>query len=311
MPRLPLPKRAPASMPGLLLGLVLGSAVPAAAQIDTSRADSLFGASQWEAAAAAYATLSQQDPKNGRVWFQLGFARHQAGDPAGAVEALEKAEALEFAPQRVRYRLALAEAETGNTQSALGWLRSAVDAGFTNLGVLRTDAGLEALRDTPGFAAVMQAAEAAHVCSREPCRQFDFWVGSWKVFNPGGQRVGTNHIRRVENGCALQENWTSARGGTGTSINFFHPGRGRWMQTWFDGNGGIIDLEGELRDGAMRLEGTHYAADGTFELIRGTWTPLADGRVRQFFEQSRDQGSTWYVWFDGYYERMDSDAPGK
>jgi len=60
----------------------------------------------------------------------------------------------------------------------------------------------------------------------------------------------------------------------------------------------------------MHLEGTNTAADGTYELIRGTWTRLADGRVRQLFEQSRDRGETWYVWFDGYYVRQESVAPG-
>ena len=280
------------------------------AQVDTSHADSLFAASEWGAAATAYATLAQKAPDNGQVWFRLGFARHQAGDYAAAAAALTKADALGFAPPRVRYRLAVAQARSGNRDAALHSLHAAIEAGFTNLGILRTDPELDVLRGTAAFAAVVQAAEASHACNRDTCRQFDFWVGSWEVFNPAGQQVGTNHIRRVENGCALQESWTSASGGTGTSINFFHPGRGRWVQTWFDGSGGIIDLEGELRDGAMHMEGTNYAANGTFELSRGTWTPLPDGRVRQLFEQSRDQGATWYVWFDGYYRRVESDSPG-
>jgi hypothetical protein len=283
---------------------------PGSAQVDSARADSLFGVSEWGAAAEAYAGLVRQNADDGRIWFRLGFARHQAGDHAGAIEALEKANELEFAPPRVRYRLALAHLRLGDHDAALRWLHGAVEAGFTNLGVLRTDPELEPLRGTPGFAALMQVAQSAHACSRDECRQFDFWVGSWEVFNPAGARVGRNHIRRVENGCALSESWTSARGGTGSSINFYHPGRGKWVQTWFDGNGGVIDLEGELRDGAMHLRGTNFSSDGTHELIRGTWTPLADGRVRQFFEQSRDQGATWYVWFDGYYVRQNSDRPG-
>lgn len=278
------------------------------AEADPARADSLFGVSAWSAASAAYAELAQQNPDDGRTWFRLGFARHQAGDYLGAIEALQKANELGFAAPRVRYQLALAHVPVGDHDAALRWLHDAVQAGFTNLGVLRTEPQLEALRETPGFAAVMQAAVAAHACSRDVCRQFDFWLGNWDVFNPAGVRVGRNHIRKVENGCALHESWTSSRGGTGSSINFYHPGRGKWVQTWFDGNGGVIDLEGELLDGAMHMSGTHSASDGTHELIRGTWTPLPDGRVRQFFEQSRDQGATWYVWFDGYYVRQDSDV---
>ena len=33
------------------------------------------------------------------------------------------------------------------------------------------------------------------------------------------------------------------------------------------------------------------------------WTALPDGRVRQFFEISTDDGATWVTWFDGYYTR--------
>jgi len=55
----------------------------------------------------------------------------------------------------------------------------------------------------------------------------------------------------------------------------------------------------------MTLVGEHRYGDGRVELIRGTWTPLDDGRVQQFFEQSRDGGESWYTWFDGYYQRAD------
>jgi hypothetical protein len=39
--------------------------------------------------------------------------------------------------------------------------------------------------------------------------------------------------------------------------------------------------------------------------FRGLWTPLPDGRVRQFFEQSNDGGETWVPWFEGFYTRKD------
>jgi hypothetical protein len=53
----------------------------------------------------------------------------------------------------------------------------------------------------------------------------------------------------------------------------------------------------------MRLSGEHLYRNGKRELIRGTWTPMPDGRVRQLLEQSRDEGESWYVWFDGVYVR--------
>ena len=36
---------------------------------------------------------------------------------------------------------------------------------------------------------------------------------------------------------------------------------------------------------------------------RITWTPAADGTVRQLWESTSDEGRTWTVLFDGRYVR--------
>ena len=136
-------------------------------------------------------------------------------------------------------------------------------------------------------------------------RQFDFWVGEWDVFTPEGQQAGTNRIEKLLRGCLLLEQWKGASGGEGKSINYFDPIRKRWVQTWVDGQGGIISVEGAFEAGAMRFEGEHFYPDGRRELFRMTFTPQEDGSVRQFIEQSRDGGDSWYVWFDGRYVRRD------
>ena len=56
----------------------------------------------------------------------------------------------------------------------------------------------------------------------------------------------------------------------------------------------------------MRFTGRNTTVDGTYEPCRASWTLLDDGRVRQFWEQSKDEGETWYIWFDGYYTRRAS-----
>ena len=136
-------------------------------------------------------------------------------------------------------------------------------------------------------------------------REFDFWIGHWEVTTPQGQVAGTNTIEKQEQGCMLLESWTSSNGGTGTSINYFDPAKGKWVQVWVAAAGYSIWLEGGLEDGAMHLVGQIVGLDGSSGPLRGTWTPLEDGRVRQFFEQSTD-GETWTPWFDGYYKRTDA-----
>jgi hypothetical protein len=159
-------------------------------------------------------------------------------------------------------------------------------------------------------AAQDETADAADRKAR-PCeyderyRAFDFWIGHWEVANAQGQVAGTNLIEKAEQGCLLLERWTGRSGGTGTSMNFYDPAIDKWVQVWVSAGGVVINIEGGLEDGSMVLVGTLVARDGTATPFRGTWTPLPDGRVRQFFEQSTDDGKTWTPWFDGYYTRKE------
>ena len=141
-------------------------------------------------------------------------------------------------------------------------------------------------------------------CVEDDHRAFDFWVGEWVVHNPGGTEVGKNTIERTEGGCLLVENWTSANGGTGKSMNYWDPAEKRWKQVWVSSNGSVGHFSGNIESGAMVLAGDILSADGTALLLKGTWTLLDDGRVRQHFEQSTDEGTTWSTWFDGYYTKM-------
>ncbi|NIM52190.1 MAG: hypothetical protein GTN78_18835 [Gemmatimonadales bacterium] len=75
------------------------------------------------------------------------------------------------------------------------------------------------------------------------------------------------------------------------------------MQSWVDGQGGIIAVEGALRDGAMHFAGEHLYLDGRRQRYRMSFTRQCDGSVRQLIEQSEDAGESWYVWFDGRYVR--------
>jgi hypothetical protein len=142
-------------------------------------------------------------------------------------------------------------------------------------------------------------------CRAPEYRQFDFWLGDWNVHDPSGAVVGTNRITREFDGCVLQEHWVAAGAPpqTGSSFNTWSPAAKKWHQTWVDSTGGFLLLDGELKDGVMTLRGDTRAGDGGIVQHRIAWTPLPDGRVRQLWERSRDQGKTWAVVFDGTYVR--------
>lgn len=164
-------------------------------------------------------------------------------------------------------------------------------------GVLALSAGHAQQPSTP----------AASPCSTAEHRQFDFWLGEWQVTNPAGKTAGHSRIEAILGGCVLQETW---RGTTptshGKSFNLHNAQAGQWEQYWVDAGGNRLHLSGGRVGAAMVLQGEQDkpAASGQVQRERITWTPNADGSVRQLWETSRDDGKSWAVSFDGLYRRV-------
>jgi hypothetical protein len=147
-----------------------------------------------------------------------------------------------------------------------------------------------------------QAQAPPPTCSAPEHQQFDFWAGEWDVTAPNGQRAGGNRIERTLKGCALMEHWTSASGNEGTSINYYDRLTKQWYQSWMSDGGGALRMKGGLVDGSMVMETDPVTRpDGTTVVHKTTWTPNADGSVRQLWESTTDGGKTWTVAFDGMY----------
>lgn len=139
-------------------------------------------------------------------------------------------------------------------------------------------------------------------------RQFDFWVGQWDVFDAKGKQVGTNTIESVLKGRALHEQWQSASGSKGNSYNIYADGR--WHQTWVDDGGTLLLLDGKYADGRMVLQG-ETKKNGKVIVNRISWELLDDGRVKQHWETSVDDGKTWSDAFVGFYQRKPTPKTGK
>ena len=137
----------------------------------------------------------------------------------------------------------------------------------------RTWALLSLLLLGAGPAAGQTARPAA--CTAPEHHQFDFWIGEWDVTLPNGKTAGTNRIEPILNGCALRESWTGAGGVSGTSYNAYDRRRRRWHQTWVDGQGNLLQLDGAFNGGKMTLTGETVDSSGA------TWTTAFDGRYRK------------------------------
>ena len=161
-------------------------------------------------------------------------------------------------------------------------------------------ATLLALPAILGQAQTAAPAAPPAACKTTEYRQFDFWIGTWDVYQPNGKKGGESRIEPIASGCALLENWEGSGGFSGKSLNNYDQTDKRWHQIWVDSSGSRLVLAGTLIDKQMVLSSDPAVAG---PLQRITWTPNDDGSVRQLWESSADAGKTWTVAFDGKYVR--------
>lgn len=149
----------------------------------------------------------------------------------------------------------------------------------------------------PGAALAAEPAPLPR-CDAPEHRQFDFWVGAWEVENTkDGKPAGKSLVEALYDGCGVRENWKSPRV-SGGSLNMYDREDKVWKQNWIDSTGGRLDFTGGWTGQAMVL-----TAKGPGAWSRMTFTPNADGSVRQFGEASSDQGATWTADYDFTYRK--------
>jgi tetratricopeptide (TPR) repeat protein len=275
-------------------------------QLTAQSGETLIAQSKWPDAAAVFEELTRANPDDGSSWAALGLTYFNLGRIDDASKAYEKALALDATSPRAIVGVARVAIALGQTKNAIAGLTRARDAGIPVLQFVRNSVRFEALvKKDAEFARFI---DSLRPCSGLEYRQFDFWLGEWDVFNPAGQKIGTNSITATNDGCVLFEDWRDARGGTGNSFNFYETNTKRWHQFWVNSNGNAAPLSvaadgtpmpmsGGLVDGAMRLQ----SPAGVKPLNRWTWSKVEGGKVRQLAEQSNDEGKTWTTVFDGLY----------
>jgi len=273
--------------------------VVAAPGADQVEADTLFVAQQWVPAALAYAALVKQEPVNPRFWYRLGRSQLELSQYPEAIASLENV--LENNPDeqvsnRTLFSLTRAYAGAGNRTQTLAKLEALVQADLKIYSAVSSAPELARYVDDAAFVPLL---EQLKPCGTQTHRAFDFWLGEWTVTAPS--RPGwsaQSSITRHNDGCSIHEAYHAAGGFQGSSINFYDEADQKWHQTWIDNQGGALYLVGDRKDGEMVLSDSGN---------RITWTALDDGRVRQHWESTTDDGETWTTAFDGYYVRR-SDA---
>jgi hypothetical protein len=241
---------------------------------------------------------------------RAGIAAANAGEYERALDAFRQAVAID-SNAIATYNVAAMNSRLKRTDETFAWLDRAITRGFRGLGTLQNDEDFAAVRgDTRYAAAVARLTDALTPCARdENARKFDFWVGEWDVRTVAGGPAGHSVIERVSGQCALLENWSSARGTTGKSLNAYNAATGQWQQYWIGQVGGVTEYRESTWNGPSL---SFLARPRAGVLMRLTFTPVAADHVRQHGEISNDDGKTWTTQYDlQYWRKAKSEEEGE
>lgn len=279
----------------MLVGLLLTCYLQADTMEDEG--NQLYQAGQWQEAAIRYQALVIRHPENPVFWQRLGNSYLNLQRYSLALEALGSAEPLlPEGRDRNRYYFSKARvfAALNKSEEMLNALKRIADAGGTPYLAVASASEFAPFAQAPEFIAVQKRLRP---CQTSNHRAFDFWLGEWAVTSPGREGwQARSSIQLGNDGCSIHETYTTPGGYGGSSVNFYDATQQQWHQTWIDNQGGSLYLVGNVQNGAMVL------SDGSNQII---WTPQSDGRVRQHWQVTNDEGKTYSTAFDGYYERLD------
>ncbi len=150
----------------------------------------------------------------------------------------------------------------------------------------------------------MQTPPPAHIsraCATPHHREFDYFLGNFIVFNKAGKQIGTDEVTSEMNGCALLEHW---HGHTvqGVGYSGYDDTRKEWVQTFFQNDGTVLVLRGNMTKDGIVITGTDYPKPGVTEQNRVLFRRLSNG-FEEYWTASTNNGRTWHVVFDGFFRR--------
>jgi hypothetical protein len=145
-------------------------------------------------------------------------------------------------------------------------------------------------------------------CAKDPeARRFDFWVGEWKLTAANGRPAGESSIQLASGQCAILENFTNVNGTTGKSLNTYNTQTKQWEEFWVGQDRSVTEYREGKWDGTSLVFLAHaMKPDGKPQLMRLTFTPLSPDKVRQFAQNSDDDGKTWQRAYDIIYDERSS-----
>lgn len=269
------------------------------------KANEYFEAGNWPQVVISYQSIAKREPQNSNARMRAGIGLLNQTKTQAAITQLEEAVALGANPMPLFY-LSTAYAQNNQTEKCFETLEKSLTNGFTALTLFETDVNLARVKSNPRYETLHQRLlRGVYPCRyAEQSRQFDFWIGEWDVKSTTGQPAGKSKIELLLGECVIYENWTSAppQNYAGKSFNLHNSGSGKWMQTWVDDKGAVIEfIDGEYKDNKMVFI---TRPDQQNQITRLTFFNLDKNNVRQIFEVTSDAGKTWTTTTDLLYHRI-------
>jgi tetratricopeptide (TPR) repeat protein len=269
------------------------------------QANQFFQEGSWQKSIAAYQAIAQAEPQNWNAQMRWGISLTNSGKPKDALPLLENADKIGNNGQ-TKYYLGSAYAKDGNREKAFEWLDKALTNGFGALSIFESDAGYNSFKSEAQYSIYHERLKRGIYPCRysAEARQFDFWIGEWDVKNTQGQPAGKSKIELMLGDCVIFENWTTAPPNiySGKSFNLYNSVTKKWMQTWVDDKGAVIEfIDGEYKDNKLTFV---TKPDAQNQVTKLTFHNLNPNLVRQHFEVTSDNGKTWTTTTDLYYNRV-------
>jgi tetratricopeptide (TPR) repeat protein len=274
-------------------------------QEDRIKANEYFMAADWPKVVSLYQAIAKQEPQNGNARMRAGIGLLNQNKTQAAIKQLEEASALGTNPM-VFFYLASAYAQSNQSDKCVAALDNAIKNGFSALTLFENDPNLAKIKSEAAIEEMHhRLLEGVYPCRySEQARQFDFWIGEWDVKSAAGQQAGSSSIQLMLGECVIYENWTSAppQNYSGKSFNLYNSATGKWMQTWVDDKGAVIEfISGEYKDNKLVFV---TKPDPQNQITRLTFFNMERDLVRQLFEVTKDDGKTWTTTADLYYHRI-------
>ena len=265
-------------------------------------ANDFYQKQDWQNALKAYEKILGVEESNVSARYRYGSILLNLDRNEEAKTQFEKVFAA--SPNAIfAQQLARVYARLGDKDKTYEVLEKSLTVGGIAPETLNAEKDFAAIKDEARFKDLVKKSDlAVNPCKASPeFRQFDFWIGEWDAKNAQGVTVGSSSIQLILGQCVIFENWSTPLS-SGKSFNIYDVNDKKWHQTWVDARGTLTQYIGELKDGKM-VYVAETIVGGKKALAKMTFSKLENGDVRQFGENSSDDGKTWSPAFDFTYVR--------